>query len=95
MLAWQNFTASYAARIKVPATAQLVALHDLVTEHVPLEYAADKKRRFHCPAQVLQELKMGIFAGDSDVQKFTLPSYVLLSGVPGLSSHDDLVSCSN
>lgn len=73
----------------------LVALHNLVTEHVPEDYTADKQRQFFCPEQVLQGLKEGLLAGDEDVQKFVLPYYASVPGVPGLSSHDDLVSCSN
>lgn len=93
VVAWHNFTTSLAARQQVPASALLVALHNLVTEHVPLEYVPNQSRQYHCPEQVVLELKNGLYAGDEAVQNFELASFPPVTGVPGLAPQDDLVGC--
>lgn len=79
--------------INVPATTALIVLHNVVTETVGSEFIKADRRNYYCPVDVLQYLKKGIFAGDEDVRRWSLPDVEPVEGLPGLALEDVLVNC--
>lgn len=71
----------------------LVALHNMITESIASGWIVGSRRHYYCPSAALQGLKAGLFAGDKEVQKFSLPKFAVVPGVPGLAEDHVDVSC--
>lgn len=93
--AYRKMTAELAAgKASMPCTATLVALHNMVTVSVPKEYMNDARHNYYCPQDVVIGLKKSdVFSSDPEVQKFTLPSFGNVEGVPGLDAKNSLIEC--
>jgi hypothetical protein len=92
--AWHTLSkALVSGDVAMPVTALLVAIHNMVTETVDEQYFGQNRRKFVCPADLLEGLKNNLFAEDAQVQSFTLPAYKQSAGIPGLTFTHDSISC--
>lgn len=98
MKKWHTLSKAYAeGNVSLPATAILAAQHNMVTETIPDLFmrisSGVRNRKFFCPADVVVGLKSGLFASDTQVQAFNLPTYDAVDGVPGLASSHESIDC--
>lgn len=92
---WRKFTRAMARGTDtMPVTPMLVALHNMITESVAPAWITPVRRHYYCPAALVTGLKAGLFATDEAMQKFDLPKFTVMPGVPGLSEDHVAVSCS-
>jgi len=91
---WHAFSKDAAeGKAAMPATAKLVALHNMITESVETNFIPADRKHFYCPASVLKELKSSILGGDEQVASYSLPPFASVPGVPGLAANHNSVSC--
>jgi len=92
--AWLNVSKAYnESTVDLPATAILVAQHNMVTETISDTFIGDGRKKFFCPADVLAGVKAGLLSLNAQVTAFTLPTYAPVAGVPGLASSHASISC--
>lgn len=90
---WHAFSKTVASGdVTVPATALLVTMHNMVTESIDAGYITAERKSLYCPSTVFADLKTGLYADDTEVQAFSIPTYTAVPGVPGLGSHSS-ISC--
>lgn len=79
--------------IRVPVTASLTAFHNVITETVAPGFLTNDRRKYYCPVDVFEYLKDGIFIDDEEVERWSLPTFDPVAGLPGLALEDVLVNC--
>lgn len=84
------------------ATALFTAMHNLVTEGVDKEWIPKDRRHRYCPLKLVDELKAGIFAENSELVNtdsktlaFIPKSVSATYAIPGLTPRHRVVNCTS